>query len=272
MRMSAVIALALASAFVGERASAFAFFLSSDSGDPVRWFGRDAPITVRVGTIDATVDLDAFVAAVQAAFDTWAAVDCARLPEFVIVRDDSVRGLTSPTSFEDPADPVVSVFSDASAPLPSPLTTTQMGVARVAHVPTTGEIVDSDIVLNAVDFPFSDGTTCAASNPDLEALLLHEVGHFLGLDESQVIGSAMGPRLGCGRSQRAPTQDDIDGVCALYAHVPAHREPGAAADDAGCAAGGALDGLTALAGVGAIVLLMRTSRRRRAHQAVDQVG
>lgn len=49
---------------------------------------------------------------------------------------------------------------------------------------------------------------------DTETVALHEIGHLLGLNHSQVVGSVMFPTYGGQR--RALTQDDIAGIRALY--------------------------------------------------------
>ncbi len=84
---------------------------------------------------------------------------------------------------------------------------------RVFYDPDTGEISEADIVINP--FPYSadaslqfstDGT---AGTYDLESTLAHELGHFLGLNHSHVIGAtmqatqALNGRLACRRSPNA---------------------------------------------------------------------
>lgn len=67
-------------------------------------------------------------------------------------------------------------------------------------------------------FHFDEAETWAlAHGPgqfDTETVALHEIGHLLGLSHSTVPGSVMFPSYGGQR--RALTQDDIDGIRALY--------------------------------------------------------
>lgn len=65
---------------------------------------------------------------------------------------------------------------------------------------------------------FDDAETWALADGvnkfDTETVALHEIGHLLGLDHSSIAGSVMFPTYGGER--RTLTQDDIDGVQALY--------------------------------------------------------
>jgi len=75
-------------------------------------------------------------------------------------------------------------------------------------------IFDADIVYNNVGFCWNDtgNNNCV----DTLSIAVHEDGHFLGLDHSNVSGATMEPFYGGGNSLASIEQDDIDGVCALY--------------------------------------------------------
>jgi hypothetical protein len=84
-----------------------------------------------------------------------------------------------------------------------------------------GVMTSADIVLNSAH-EFCDG---CPDGYDLEGTLTHEFGHALGLAHSDVDGATMAPRVFRGQTyQRDLSQDDIDGVTALYAR----DEPGPA--------------------------------------------
>lgn len=79
----------------------------------------------------------------------------------------------------------------------------------------TGHIMNADVELNSFSQPFfSDGSL---TKYDLELVLLHEMGHVLGLGHSRAAASKMSaeyaePRLGL----RWLGSDDEHGVCAAY--------------------------------------------------------
>jgi len=89
----------------------------------------------------------------------------------------------------------------------------------------TGDILDADIEINssqnifALEEDQSDipptGMDETTGKPvfDLQSILVHEIGHFLGLAHSQP-GTTMFKAYD--RTQRTLTKDDIDGICSIY--------------------------------------------------------
>jgi Matrixin/Domain of unknown function (DUF4214) len=110
---------------------------------------------------------------------------------------------------------------------------------RVFYDPDNGEIVEADIAINphpldANGNPLQFSTDGTLGTYDLESTLMHEIGHFLGLDHSNVIGSTMQPHQGLNGTYKLPaftertlSEDDLARVRSLY---------------------GSLDGLSAIEG------------------------
>lgn len=110
---------------------------------------------------------------------------------------------------------------------------------RVFYDQETAEIVEADIAINphpidADGTPLHFSTDGTPGTYDLESTLMHEIGHFLGLDHSRVIGSTMQPHQGVNGTYKLPaftertlSEDDRTKLLSLY---------------------GSLDGLSAIEG------------------------
>ena len=100
----------------------------------------------------------------------------------------------------------------------------------------TAEIVEADIAINphpigADGTPLQFSTDGTPGTYDLESTLMHEIGHFLGLDHSNVIGSTMQPHQGVNGTYRLPaftgrtlSEDDRSRVLSLYGSTEGMRE------------------------------------------------
>lgn len=99
------------------------------------------------------------------------------------------------------------------------------GVLGMTHVTLQdgglGSIVDGDIEFNGAVYV---DTTGNQGSYDLESLILHEVGHFAGLQHSGGT-SVMAPTFAWGEVRRTLTSSDEGSICGLYP-----GEPGAQGD------------------------------------------
>lgn len=85
-----------------------------------------------------------------------------------------------------------------------------------------GTVAGAVIRLNAAHHRFCL-SACAPGEVALEPVLLHELGHVIGLGHSGVRGAVMAPGLGSSRTGSAPlalSDDDRRGVLAIYAGAP----------------------------------------------------
>lgn len=81
----------------------------------------------------------------------------------------------------------------------------------------TGEIYDADIEVNAANQELTITDKAEDVRFDLQAIMTHEVGHFLGIAHSSDPSATMYRSYDSGQtSQRFLTQDDRDALCEVY--------------------------------------------------------
>lgn len=87
----------------------------------------------------------------------------------------------------------------------------------VTYNDQTGEIYDADIEVNAANNTVTITDNVPKIEYDLQAILTHEVGHFIGIAHSPDPSAVMYASYGPGSiSQRVLTPDDIGAVCEIY--------------------------------------------------------
>jgi hypothetical protein len=194
--------------------------------NPFTWDMSRGPIQYRVdggnlaGTTVVTVDNAGGKQLVQSLFDTWAAApgtslgarsaggilpvagfsdgDVSNAAEFSAVQNSCNAGAQSPIVFDADGAIFRDLIGDSSV----------IGFAGPCALDASGHIVSASAALNGL---FRDGQTIPG-NPEIapvafEAAMLHEIGHFLGLDHSQVNVDCL--TRGC-------SADDLDAVPTMF--------------------------------------------------------
>jgi len=145
----------------------------------------------------------------------------------------------------------------------------------VDFVRDKGWFLYADIEINTGSSKFT--TTDDGTGNDLQAVITHEVGHYIGLDHSKVVDSIMvsnycqDPEARCGKgvvAARRLANDDIDAVCTLYPPGRVNETTTAAAEQAGTQGGCATSRRDAeawipFAGLAVGLLAMGRKRLRR---------
>jgi hypothetical protein len=117
---------------------------------------------------------------------------------------------TNSVLFHDDAWP----DDDGAGCTPSDMT---IALTTVTFHPSTGELWDADIEINTACHPISTTTPVPGDRYDLQSILQHETGHFLGLahppDPEAVMFYLYSPGT---EGKRSLNVDDIRGACSVY--------------------------------------------------------
>ncbi len=91
-----------------------------------------------------------------------------------------------------------------------------LALTTVTFDPTTGEIFDADMDINAT-VPLAIEDPVPIDGFDLQSIVTHEAGHFLGMAHSVEFETTMYARYSSGSiSKRTLSDDDRAGICAIY--------------------------------------------------------
>jgi len=178
--------------------------------------------------------------AIDLAFKSWEDVDCGGSPPNLIFKplqpstckraEYNCSGNVNTIAFLDPWK------DECSDPDDPGYDRNAFAVTIVWHDTRTGEILDADMMVNdQLSSRFNAGgpyaicpeTGCTGNDADLQSIVTHEAGHFIGIGHCNPI-DADDPNDPCvvatmfSRAERASVNkrtlaaDDIDAVCAIY--------------------------------------------------------
>ncbi len=159
---------------------------------PPVWSDTDFPVPYNInpgtaaGWVEGVDPAQQFADAVTAAFDTWEAVPTARI---TLVRGPDSADLLD----NDPDDGInLMVFHNQAVVqgIPIPLPAGVLGITNIVFHGETGEMRGASITLNTDPLPANpDPDWSTFGDPgsiDIQAVMLHEGGHLLGLCHSAV--------------------------------------------------------------------------------------
>lgn len=197
--------------------------------DPFVYY-YDARDPSPVGLSLATVEQ-----AVRRAFAQWDDVTCSRLAF-------SFQGAAPPERAADRYDVYnVAAVWVKSRSEPAYQDLLEHGEVTAAALPLTyaGVLQQCDIYLNAVDVKWSTSGQPAADQVDLETVLVHEVGHCIGMGHDTIgLNPGVMAPIVLGQVRRQLTARDVQALCERY---PASGALGAPCEaDGGCGANSAL--------------------------------
>ncbi|MFW5876792.1 MAG: matrixin family metalloprotease [Myxococcota bacterium] len=238
-----------------QAASAYAL-KTTERGALVRWNAQRVPLRIDPSAA-AVLDGGELRRALTHAAEAWRGLP--GVPDLEVE-----AGAPPPAGHEPRSGPTNGVY----VPDPWPFDPTRLAVTLATYDAHTGEMLDADILLNP-EQPFAlldERDDARADHYDLAAVLTHELGHVLGLEESDVERSTMWPRVRRSAvDQRTLEVDDEHGVIAVYqdAFLAARRSP----SWAGAHVAGTVARRGAPVGVVGIAVLMLWLRRRSSYHA-----
>ncbi|HEY5282512.1 MAG TPA: hypothetical protein VIM14_06965 [Polyangia bacterium] len=162
----------------------------TDLGVPVWWRSPCVAMNIYLGASPPTLTAEQYWNASRLAAQAWSHDDvaCTGLSISMTkhMEDTAELGLDGKNVIvfvRDACTP--SLAADAGAGERTCYPTNAMAVTTLFKRTTTGEIVDADMVINAVNFAWADlvadGDQVAGTTADFQNTLTHELGHVIGL-------------------------------------------------------------------------------------------
>ncbi len=226
-------------------------------GAPLTW--TQLPIIYRFSTErSAKVDTDLARKAIERAFDRWSHVQCG---------DERTSLRFQKGSYAGPGQDFGIYFRDDEWPHDDADET--LALTNVNFGQTFGDIQHVDMEINTAQYEFEVGN--GSGTVDLEAVITHEVGHYIGLAHSNVAESIMAPRYcqsgdrcgGDAEKARELSLDDMDAVCTLYPPQGISGVHYAEPTAGGCSTAPGPAGALPFAGVAALSAVILRRRRTR---------
>jgi len=189
------------------------------AGHPLLWQTECLSFSVEQdGSPKRHVSFSTFDHVIQLAFQQWASADCGggTHPSFRIWDFDQRYGpsLCNQPEYNDEAPNADTwMFQDAAWPYAGQNST--LALTTITFEVESGEILDADVEVNSAMADIT--TTDTDVHSDLQSIVTHEAGHFLGLAHSKVRTATMfASYAGGDTSFRTLSSDDVTAICAAY--------------------------------------------------------
>lgn len=204
MRKSSKFAVIAAITTLVVAASSTAYTPSASKWDP-----RSLPISYVINSNSAPASLGAAgaISAVNAGFATWSAPACTTWRSNNAGSSNLTRARTGDSEHS------ILWIQGAAGSWPGELGAENSTIGVTTPVwRNPGYFIDADIQFNAVGFRWGNGS---GGTVDTQSIAVHEEGHFLGLDHTNIRGAVMFPSYSGGQVRNL-NPDDQAGVCFLY--------------------------------------------------------
>lgn len=184
------------------------------TGEPLFWGSTCVSFGVqKAGSPKRDISFDKAHEVIAGAFDKWAGLDCDNGGPDVQIADLGDIACHTAEYNQTTGNANIWMFRDQDWPYEGPNAT--LALTIITYNPDTGEIYDADVEINSWGQPLTVSDTNV--DADLESIVTHETGHFLGLSHSRVRGATMVASYeNRTTSLRRLGDDDVAGMCAIY--------------------------------------------------------
>ncbi len=215
--LSAALLLALTS-----HASAYTILKAQSTGKELRWTSLPMKYNIESNSPNG-VSASQAQQAIKSAYQAWTGVSCSYFTT-------SYLGVVPVGSNNNKDHKNTHVFPSSWSPsFPG----NALGFTRTLYDPSSGKILDADILYNP-NHPWS--ATGAKHATDLQAVAAHEIGHEMGFDHSAHKTATMYYAVGKGNTgPRSLHSDDISAAC--YAYGNGKPKPPECTTNSHCATG-----------------------------------
>lgn len=185
----------------------------------LEWRRPCTAIALSASAPSADLSVDDVYAVLGRSIATWKGVSCEGTPigfDIAILSDQAT--CEAPLYRDDGGNANTVLFvSDWAASMNDP---GAFAVTTVWHRRSTGEILDADMEINERKGPYGICPPAGCLDRrtvDLENVITHELGHYLGLAHSTDLGATMFTSAVAGETiKRDLADDDIAGICTIY--------------------------------------------------------
>lgn len=166
------------------------------------------------GSVSRDISAKTTAALARRSFRRWLTADCDGEPVALQAAYFGLASCGEPEYNQTSPNANVILFRDTDWPYDDTFST--LAFTEVTFNTETGELYDADIEINSFAQRFTTGDDEVII--DLDSVLTHEIGHFLGLDHNnENLEATMSPVYHDGEtSGRSLSDDDIAGICEVY--------------------------------------------------------
>lgn len=182
-------------------------------GIPLAWPTRCIGFSLQRNALPGRISLDQATNIAHLAFAAWQDTKCPGTEEHPSLRFADLGPVACDRHEYNQNQGNANIIMFRTGSWPYAHSGNTLALTTVTYNVDTGEIYDADIEVNGT-MPISVGSPVQY---DLQSILTHEVGHFLGLAHSNQPDATMYDKYQAGSTElRTLKADDIEGICKIY--------------------------------------------------------